>query len=185
MPRRPIKIGTYAFQWPEPSGKTIAEGQRFMQEVLLTGAEDGSCPCCGRPCIGYKVKLSRDLVIFLWHLVNRYLETRDWVPLDWFSFGNKKNVDPRTLEGWGLAVFRTEGKRAECKPTKEGYDFVKGKLQVPTHTFVFSNKVFAFAETVIGARESVGVAEWNNLTKSLPKKRILKTGEGEGEQEAD
>jgi len=132
---------------------------------MLANADDGThCPTCNRFIKRYKRKLNSGMcrtLIWLYHYQRetgqRWVKVADVAP----TYVLRTNEISR-LAVWNLAKEKSisddEDKRTSglYRITNDGMDFVEGKLDVPSHVLLMSNKVERFSETTTNIRRALG-----------------------------
>lgn len=130
---------------PPPPTDTLAAARLQVQRDLETGCE---CPCCGQYAKLYRRPLYDKMARWLAWAVKATEGTGDWVYVgDGPSFQLRKGGgDFAKLQHWGLI----EGMPQEhgggtvagwWRSTARGVAFVEGRLRVPSHVYLFDNKV--------------------------------------------
>lgn len=176
MPRKKIQMVDVDLScFPEcPEEQTLKEAQQDVAESLEMG--DGcDCPLCGRGVKAYHRKLAPVIVARLIVLVGQYLKSKDWGPVPDTPAG--KNPQFLNLEYWGfITTAETTDNETVVRPTKEAYDFVRGKSKVPSHIFFFNNKRIGESEIRVSVEEALeGKYDYQELMQDVPiPKRKLK-----------
>ncbi len=154
--------------FPEPpDGQSLRDAQQDVLECLEMG--DGcDCPLCGRGVKAYHRKLAPVIVARLIVLVGEYLKSKTWEPIPTEPEG--KNPQFLNLEYWGfITVAESTDGEPVVKPTREGYDFVRGKTSVPSHVFFFNNKRVGRSEIEVDVRGALeGRYDYDELMKRVP-----------------
>lgn len=133
---------------PQTQSIMDAAAQAFRDQL----PQGATCPCCGRYGKLYKRRLNRGMAHMLLELFrarsrrdpDRFIDVRE---LKAFKAGSG---DYAFLRFWGLVEQQPntdEKKRSSgfWRITEKGCDFVRGKLNVPTHVFVFDNNPEGFS----------------------------------------
>ncbi len=169
MPRKKIKMtGVDLSSFPEPpEGQSLHDAQQDVADSMEMG-EGVDCPLCGRVVKAYNRKLSPVLVARLINLVGEYMNTRDWCAVPTEPAGKKVLFE--TLMYWNfITMAEAIDDTPMARPTKDGYDFVRGKLTAPSHRFFFNSKEIGVSEiqvTVVEALE--GKFDYDELIKVVP-----------------
>lgn len=171
MPRKKLEMGNTNFDLLPvvPEGRTLEDAQEDIKDALEEG-DSIFCPCCGRFVKAYAKKLSATMVAYLIEFVAAYMRSRDWVDVTTLPAYQtaKQRGDYAALIHWGLLKAK-EGEKALFQPTKDGYDFMRGTIQVPTHCFQFNGEIFGFSATMIEVRETLGDKfDYDELMKAVP-----------------
>jgi len=179
MPRRKLEVGETNFDLlpTVPEGRSLDDAQEDIKDALEEG-ESINCPCCGRFVKAYAKKLSATMIVYLIEFVAEYMRSRDWVKVtDLPAYTTtQQRGDYAALRHWGLLNSK-EGEKALFKPTKEGYDFIRGMIEVPSHCFQFNGQVFGFSATMVDVEKVIGEKfNYAELMKAvpIPKKKIKK-----------
>lgn len=169
MPRKKIKMTSVDLSgFPEcHEEQALKDAQQDVADSMEMG-ESCACPLCGRMVRAYHRKLSPIIVARLINMVGEYMNTKDWCAVPTEPEGKK--VPFETLEYWGfITTAEAEDDTPLVKPTKDGYDFVRGKLSVPSHRFFFNNKEIGVSENQVTAAEALeGKYDYDELIKAVP-----------------
>lgn len=139
---------------------TLAEAR----DTLRANLDDGSkCPCCDQFARRYKRKLNSDMARSLILIVDEYLhEPHDtsWVDIQEIDV---RGGDYAKLRHWGLLESRpndddTKRTSGLWRPTELGIDFAQGRARMPSHVYIYNNKVDGFTDSTITIREALGDA---------------------------
>ena len=139
---------------PEP------EMEEEQERLALHAREGTTCGICGQYVKIYPRKLNSNMVSFLISLYHGWRRTsRDWVHhSDCFHVGR----DYPYVATWRLAKLKpnsedsTKRKSGLWKPTKRGRLFIKNKRVVPSHVFMFNNKVVGWSDKNIDVLDALG-----------------------------
>jgi len=175
MPRQKIKMVEVDLSgFPEcPEEHTLRDAQQDVADSMEMG-EGCDCPLCGRAVKAYHRKLAPVIVARLIVLVGRYIESKGWESIPTEPPG--KNAQFDNLKYWDfITIAETAEEEMVVKPTKKGYDFVRGKLNAPSHIFFFNNKQIGVSENQVGIREALeGKFDYDELMKAvqIPKRKL-------------
>jgi len=169
MPRKKIKMVEVDLScFPEcPEGQSLQDAQQDVVDCLEMG--DGcDCPLCGRVVKAYHRKLAPVIVARLIVLVGRYLESKDWGPVPDIPAG--RNPQFMNLEYWDFITVAEDAEgETVVKPTREGYDFIRGKATAPSHIFFFNNKRIGISENQVSVEEALeGKYDYLELMQDVP-----------------
>lgn len=135
------------------SGRHRDISLKKAREFVRIGREgDGVfCPCCEQWCKIHKRKLSSNMGRFLLDLVIRWLETRDWVHFKKCRIGG---YDYSVLAHFGLIERKPNDDSAKktsgfWRPTEKGIAFLRGKLRVPSHVYLYNDRCFGFTSELV------------------------------------
>jgi hypothetical protein len=127
-----------------------------------------TCPHCGRYGQEYKRKLNSGMAASLIWLVKFY-ESRKPLGVDfWVNVqenGTRQVLTSREigkLQYWGLAELKPNLDEPDKKesglwrPTGKGIDFVYNRTRVPSHVFVYDDKVLEFSTETVNVQDALG-----------------------------
>lgn len=150
---------------------TLAAAREFVQGQVASEDEDGTlvagpgllCPCCGQLCKMYGRKMYAEMGAWLIWLVQAYKQDPRWYSVnEGPAFQHRKGGgDYGKLVHWKLverapndmAVKRTSGL---WRPTGEGMRFAMGDSKVPSHVYLFNNKVYKFSDEQVDIKTVLG-----------------------------
>lgn len=159
----------------EDEDRTLEEAQQTLGNNIAVN-QKFNCECCGRSVKPYGKKLTPVIVARLIVLVARYWKSKDWEPIPQTPEG--KNPQFTDLEYWDLITVEKvgRGKEPKVKPTREGYDFVRKVLELPTHCFFFNGSAIAWGATRINCEEALeDKYDYKELFDLIPvKKKAIK-----------
>lgn len=139
------------------------------QVVMCLEGDGGECPCCGQNIKVYRRKLNANMSRFLIRLVRQFKETQDWVKYtDIRTEGEGR--DYSYITKWGLAVTAPAVQSADkkdsgfWKPTEKGIQFALGLLKVPSHVYLYDNKVIGWEQFPVDIQGALGKKwSWQEL----------------------
>jgi len=141
---------------------TIQEAKKFLKDNLKKGVE---CPCCNQFVKLYKRKINLVMTTCLIRLYHLYYKnpsyhhvkeivsgisdtgTNDFSKLAYWNLIEEKQKDPKNTKT------RTSG---YWRITDKGLDFVLGKINVPSHCYVYNTKVYQFSDEYVSIEETIG-----------------------------
>jgi len=135
-------------------GMTLSEARENLNANLEDGTE---CVCCGQYARTYRRKLNSNMVVFLVDLVKK-TGTDEWIHYGELEFTGR---DYNYLKHFGLAeckVNKDPGKKGSgmWRPTERGVDFVHGRTKVPTHVFLYNNRIKSWSDTKGDVKDALG-----------------------------
>jgi hypothetical protein len=132
------------------------------KEWLIKNAQEGAvCPCCSQYVKIYKRKLNSGMARTLVWIV------RSTDSYEWIEVAKKapkyvlRSNEHGKLAHWGL-VEQQPSTSAKAKnsgiwrATPDGIEFVYKKIDVPSHVFLYNNKVLRFSDTRTTIEEALG-----------------------------
>lgn len=125
---------------------------------LFKKLDDGiNCPCCGQFAKRYRLPLNANMAIFLIDLV-RLCPDDGWLHYLNCRFRGR---DYSRLLCWGLAITRgnddpTKKNSGFWRPTKKGIAFVERRIMVPSHVYLYDNKVEGWSDKLVTIRQALG-----------------------------
>jgi hypothetical protein len=130
---------------PERSAKptqTVTDAWDYIEAHLADGC---ACPACGQNCKVYKRKLYSNYALFLVTLVRAWAESQD----DWIHYKDCKftSRDYSYLQKWGLIKSKPVDAKSKgsssgyWKPTQRGVAFANGRMDVPSHVYLWDNEI--------------------------------------------
>ena len=140
-----------------PATCTLAEAKMWLQGQLEEGV---MCPCCSQYARIYKRKLNSTMGYALLWLCRAY--SGDWI--------NVPKKGPRsviatnqlgTLALWGVIeqkpnVDSRKKHSGFWRPTRQGQDFANERVMLPTHVYLYNNKVQRWSNERGDIREALG-----------------------------
>lgn len=131
------------------------------QKLLSDGAEEGmACPCCEQFVRVYKRPLYSSMARWLVWLERTYADTGTWVDV---KKRDARGGDYAKLQYWGLIEQKTspraKGKTRSSglwRPTARGELFVKGKLSVPKHVYLYDGRSLGFSAVAFSINDALG-----------------------------
>ena len=139
--------------------------QSMQRTEMLANLDEGThCPCCYRFIKRYRRKLNSGMCRTLIWLYHHQRETgQRWVKVaDVAPTHVLRTNEISRLTLWNLVKekslsddedSRTSG---QYRITNAGTDFVEGKLHMPSHVLLMSNKVESFSDTKTSIKEALG-----------------------------
>lgn len=135
-------------------GVSLAEARdEFVDKVQKSKNKPVECPCCLRNATLYKRKLNSGMSRVLIRLYHLSVPSPDWVHIHTiFGSGSQKHRDWTLTKFWGLIVPKPPGRTPEDNSsgywmiTAKGIEFVRNKISVPRHVFVWDNKAVGFSD---------------------------------------
>lgn len=177
MTRKKTEVGDSDFSYlPElPEGRSLEDSRADVVDALLEG-DRINCSCCGRRVKAYQKKLQAKMVVYLIELVAAYIRSKGWVNITTLPSyeTEKQRADYVALIYWGMLTFN-EDEKNEFRPTKDGYDFVRGVVQIPSHCFQFNGEIFGYSKAMVDVRQVLGDKyDYDELIKivPIPKRKI-------------
>lgn len=149
-------------QLPIPAPRqSVVQAQQHIRKHAADGT---ACPCCGRLVKIYFRPLHSEMAAFLCRLVALSGSNLLWYHIrDILPGGRttqKASSDGAYLVHWGLVATRAPAKgRASAglyRPTRAGVAFAKGASVVPSHVYLFNNKVVTFSSYTVDIYEALG-----------------------------
>jgi len=127
----------------------LSEAVDQVEMVKKGSLKSLKCPCCGQRCQVYRQKLYSTMAKFLVILVKAWEEKKDWVNVrdDPRFKGVTRNGNYAYLKHWNLVIQRPNGSDSNIRtsgmwmPSQSGIDFVYKRLSVPSHVYIFDNRV--------------------------------------------
>lgn len=143
----------------------LTHSDAVRQVTMCLEGDGGECPCCGQNLKVYRRKLNANMARFLIRLVRRFKETQDWVKYtDIRTDGEGR--DYSYITKWGLAITapatRSQDKKDSglWKPTEKGIKFAQRLLKVPSHVFLYDNKVIGWEQDPVDVQGALG-SKWS------------------------
>jgi len=143
----------------------MTHSDSIRQVVMCLEGDGGECPCCGQTIKVYRRKLNANMARFLIRLVRQFKETQDWVKYtDIRSEGEGR--DYPYITKWELAItapVTSSGDKKDSgfwKPTEKGIKFVQRLLKVPSHVYLYDNKVIGWEQRPVDIQDSLG-SKWS------------------------
>ena len=139
--------------------KTLNEAREYLGSKKEEGV---ACPCCGQYAKVYYRKFNRNMARFLMSLAKNSSVEKKWIHYKDCEYSSR---DYAGITYWGLASIRKsdgETKRSSgyWLPTKKGVDFINGKIEIPSHVIIFTNKIDwsrgGFSSTHISIEDALG-----------------------------
>jgi len=137
---------------------SLEEAAARVQASLVDGT---ICPCCGQICKLYPRKLNSTMARGLIWMVREFERTGRWicVPEKAPRFV-LKTKEYGTLAHWGLVEPRpnddpSKKRSGYWRPTQKGIDFVYRRRMVPSHVFLYNNRVRKVSTTHIYIDEAL------------------------------
>lgn len=132
-----------------------------IAHVFSNRNEGVECPCCGQFAKIYRRALNSQMACWLIWLVReaeRAPEGPGWVDV---KRSPVRGGDYAKLVHWGLieqCPNDNDAKRTSglWRPTDHGVAFALGRVQVPSHVYIYANKVEGFANKFIGIEDALG-----------------------------
>jgi len=143
---------------PRP-GMTHTDSVR--QVMMCLEGDGGECPVCGQTIKVYRRKLNANMARFLIRLVRKFKETQDWVKYtDIRTDGEGR--DYSYITKWGLAITAPAVRSADTKdsglwkPTEKGIQFAQNLVKVPSHVYLYDNKVIGWEQSPCDIQSALG-----------------------------
>jgi len=137
--------------------------QEAIDYVKNNAGKGVYCPCCEQFAKIYKRKLNSGMAASLVWLVRTYLEKQNWIYV--WKIAPKfilRSAEIGKLAHWELAIQKTneddDSKRTSglWKPTEKGIKFVRRRISVPSHVFLYDNHVQGFTNDLITIDDALG-----------------------------
>lgn len=132
----------------DPPEVTVREARQVVYARLETGS---SCPCCGQYARMYRRPLYDKMAAWLIWCVQAYdPEEAPWLHVNEGPVlqNRKGGGDFAKLAHWGLIEEQPRSDDADHKrssgywrPTERGIAFAHGQIEVPSHVFLYDNRV--------------------------------------------
>lgn len=140
--------------------RPLAEARNRFWERLQTG-EPETCPCCGRTGKIYSRKLNSGMALVLIRLFTLGAHER-WVNVkEIFPSVTQRGGEWARMKFWLLVTprdhrTRDENPRGDWMLTPWGVDFVRGRISVPRHVYLWDNVPQGFSPETTTIQESLG-----------------------------
>lgn len=143
---------------------TIQEAKQFLRENMVKGTR---CPVCGQivKLYPYKLNSSSARCLIILYKLDR-ANPNEWVHIQ-REFANRKlnanSMDYIFLKHWGLIEPKpgnddpTKKANGYFRITEKGREFAEGKIELPSHVFVYLNKARRFSETKIDIKKALSI----------------------------
>lgn len=141
------------------TAKTLAQARQEYKQVIK--GEGGRCPCCRRwgKINGYQIN-STQVRGMIWML--RRFRKNQWIELAKAPKFILRSKSLATLHHWELLENKPkqddEDKRSSgfWRLTQKGRDFLRLKITLPKHAFVFDNTLIKFSKQHVDAVQALG-----------------------------
>lgn len=143
--------------------KTLAEAKQELRNNFQKGM---NCPCCGQFVKLYKRKLNKTMVYALTiiyklhkeHGFDKYFKMNEEIAKMNIP---SSNIEYAKLNYWGLLEEKENTDYSKktsgyWRLTSTGIDFLENKIDVPTHVFIYNNKVQGFSKEKTFIQEALG-----------------------------
>lgn len=142
---------------------TLKDSKAFLREGWEKGVD---CPCCGQFVKQYKRKFNSSMayaliIIYKLHIKHGF---EKWVKMNQ-EIANlgipSSNVEYAKLRHWNLLEERgnsDESKRTSgnWRITKTGIRFFLNQITIPSHVFIYNNKIQGYSKTQTTVKKSLG-----------------------------
>ena len=160
-----VSIDTHTIQVPLLEPMMVEEARSYVIQNWDKGV---SCPCCGQHVQRYARPITSSMAWGLCHLYDYFLENpeEDWVHVEAF-FNSKPGIpfafrgDFAKLRYWGLIEMLNERRNSGSpyngcwRLTDRGREFVKGRISVPSHVFLYDGHALGFSDDHITIRDAL------------------------------
>lgn len=153
---------------PPGDRRSVDEAKHDLRRRLSDG-EEMPCPVCGQFCKMYRRNLNSAMAMVLVYMERyfRHPGADHWLHIENHLKGIKDappalRGDFPKLRHWGLIEMKDGAREDSSKRvgyyriTAKGVDFVKGKIRVPKHIFMYDNEVLSFGTEDTDIREALG-----------------------------
>lgn len=145
-----------------PDLVTLADAKAYLRKNYMVGVD---CPCCTQHVQFYRRPITSAMAYALYLLFIKNYDAKDkyeWVHVEEYLKGiqcpSSIRGDFAKLKYWGL-IEQQPGKR-EDESVRNGYyritplgqQFTLGVITVPSHVYLFKNKVYAKSEKMVSFR---------------------------------
>lgn len=143
---------------------TIEAAKQFLKENWHD-AKGAECPCCAQTVKIYSRPITSGMAYALILLHNH--TNGEWTHLETLfdEKGNSRTArgDAPKLRFWGLIEAKDGKKEDDGNPnngyyriTEKGKQFVLGHISVPSHVFIYNNKMYGQADTETDIKKALG-----------------------------
>jgi len=130
----------------------------FSEEELLNGVH---CPTCSEFLKIYPRKLNSGMANTLTWLVGRFAQVNRWIDIpEEAPRSVLKSREEGKLLHWGLVETRQADTKKHSsglwRPTEHGIAFVHRRCRVPSHAYLYKNRLIRFSKTLTTIDEAGG-----------------------------
>jgi hypothetical protein len=160
------KIQSFAHLDVDPTTISLAEASAWVMEQHKKGAV---CPACHQLAKRYKRKLNSSMAYALLLIYRHFKTHTEWLHVPEYlekvcnTGPTKRGGDWAKMVHWGLIVSKDDETRADgskrvgfYKITQKGIDFVRGRIRVPKHAFIYAQKCIAMSPEDTSISEALG-----------------------------